>query len=131
MLLSSSCRYCRTLLQFCMRAKNLGSGIPLKSIQSSNFLPEKTVCMLLDSKNFVRMKKLKGKLQLLKQIYQWCMSRLRLHKLIFDQVTQTMNWLRILILISDSEKKWDVKIFCLIFLGRGDIKYILFVKVVF
>lgn len=51
-----------------MRAKNLGLGIPLKSIQSSNFLTEKTVCMLLDSKNLAGMKKLKSKLQLLKQI---------------------------------------------------------------
>lgn len=51
-----------------MKAKNLGLGITLKSIQSSNFLTEKTVCMLLDSKNLASMKKLKSKLQLLKQI---------------------------------------------------------------
>lgn len=47
-----------------MKAKNLGLGITLKSIKSSNFLTEKTVCMLLDSKNLASMKKLKSKLQL-------------------------------------------------------------------
>lgn len=59
-----------------MRTKNLGLGFkaPLNSIQSSHFPDEKSLCMLLDSKNLYEeasMKKLRSKLQPLKRLYHF------------------------------------------------------------
>lgn len=56
-----------------MRTKNLGLGfkVPLNSIQSSNFPDEKSLYMLLGSKNLASMKKLRSKLQPLKKLYQF------------------------------------------------------------
>lgn len=72
LLLSSSYRQYRSILEhhgknvgdfsdIYRRTKNLGLDIPLKLIQSSNFLSENSLCILLGGKNLTTMKKLKSK----------------------------------------------------------------------